>query len=375
MPFTDVINNYTNGASGTLTDVNGDSVGYTVSGNSTNVNWHDLDLGARVNANQTQTFTVTFDDRVIGAAMQISGSDSNEIYYVEVDGVTVNLQTLIDDGSVTYTLSGAATHTIGSDGSIAGGHHTDGSIAELVFNIPVTSLGAYGTNGNSGNWDYFEVGIDSTLFNVVCFAQGTMIRTVDGDRPIETLNPGDRVETLTHGPQEVTWIGVRHVAPVELNAVPKLRPIRIAAGSLGQGLPVRDLFVSRQHRMVISSKIANRMFGTKEVMVPACKLTQLPGIATDEAAQEVTYFHLLLKHHEAIFAEGAPSESLFAGYGARTMLSPAAIDEIVTIFPEFAEPGFVPQSALPIPPGRQQKQLIARHLKNDQAVLQTHLHN
>jgi len=369
MPFTDVIDDYSNGASGTLTDVNGAQVGYTVTGTSPNTNWQGLTGGARVNANGTQSFTVTFDAPVVGASMQISGSDSNEIYYIEVDGVTVNLQTLIDNGDATFTQSGAATHQIGADGSIAGGHYSDGSIAELVFHIPVTSLGAYGTNGNSGNWDYFEVGIDATAFDVVCFAGGTRLETPQGLRAVEEIAVGDLLVTADQAPQRVVWIGSRRVSEVEMAAVRKLRPVRISAGALGDGVPQRDLLVSRQHRMVVSSKIANRMFGTASVMVPAIKLVEMPGIFEDAACTSVEYFHVLLDNHAVIFAEGAPTESLLCGDMALRTLSQAARAEIAQIFPNQGPTA----SAMPIPSRNAQSTLIRRHCKNGQALVGAHV--
>jgi hypothetical protein len=374
VPFTDVIDDYSDGATGTLTDASGDSVGYTVTGTSPTVNWNALDGGARVNGTGTQAFTITFDDPVVGAVIQISGSDATEKYFIEVNGVTVDLNTLIANGDVTFTQSGAQTHNIATDGSISGGVYRDGSIAELVFNIPVTSLGAYGSGAGSGNWDFFDVGIDDTIFNVVCFAAGTSIATDTGPRTVETLCVGDLIRTTSDESKRILWIGSRKLNAADLAKNPKLRPVRITAGALGNDLPMRDLLVSRQHRMLVSSKIAARMFGVTDVLIPAIKLTALPSIFVDEAIEEVTYFHMLFDQHEVIFAEGAPTESLFTGKQALESLPKQSLKEISAIFPELAELSYIPKPAKPLPTGQEQKQLIARHIKNDQVLLQTFLH-
>jgi hypothetical protein len=56
-----------------------------------------------------------------------------------------------------------------------------------------------------------RVGITDTAFVVVtavpCFARGTMIRTPDGERPVETLVGRRLVETRDHGPQPLRWLG------------------------------------------------------------------------------------------------------------------------------------------------------------------------
>jgi hypothetical protein len=140
-------------------------------------------------------------------------------------------------------------------------------------------------------------------------------------------------------------------------------------GALGNGLPIRDLLVSRQHRMLIQSKIAERMFGTAEVLISAIKLTKLPGIFVEEGLQEVEYYHLLFDQHEVIYAQGAPTESLFTGPEALKAISPEARKEILMIFPEIAEENYEPSPARFIPEGKLQKALIARHLKNNKPCM------
>ncbi len=170
--------------------------------------------------------------------------------------------------------------------------------------------------------------------------------------------------TRDHGAQVIRWAGQRAFDAAQLHRAPRLRPVRILQGALGDGLPERDLLVSRQHRMLLRSGIARRMFNASEVLVPAIKLTSLPGIFIDEEADSVTYYHLLFDRHEILFAEGAPTESLLTGPQALKSLPPQARREILSIFPELADLDAPPKGARLIPNGRQQNRLIARHLKN-----------
>ena len=157
---------------------------------------------------------------------------------------------------------------------------------------------------------------------VVCFCAGTKIETPGGPKAIEDLRVGDQVVTKDNGPQKICWIGSR-VLPLGAGAESqRFRPVRITAGALGHGFPVRDLLVSRQHRMLVSSKISMRMFQTPDALISAIKLTELPGIYLDQDVDRVEYFHLLFDRHEIIFAEGAPSESLFTGPEALKSVSP-----------------------------------------------------
>src|SRR5690606_41194845 len=70
----------------------------------------------------------------------------------------------------------------------------------------------------------------------------------------------------------------RGSADLDLAMNPKLCPVRITAGALGNGMPEQDLMVSPQHRVLIRSKIALRMFNITEVLIPAIKLCDMDGI-------------------------------------------------------------------------------------------------
>ncbi|MEP2028744.1 MAG: Hint domain-containing protein [Paracoccaceae bacterium] len=210
------------------------------------------------------------------------------------------------------------------------------------------------------NYTQFESGT-----GFPCFNRGTLLETSSGTKRIEQLKVGDRVRTIQGRMPKIRWIGSRRFLRRELLENPNLQPVQITAGALGEGLPERDLIVSQQHRMLVRSVIANRMFGTTEVLVPAKKLTDLPGIFVDKSVRDVEYFHLLFDKHEIVFAEGSPTESLYTGPEALKSISSKAREEIMTIFPQIAELDYAPQPACYIPPGRLQKKLIARHLKNN----------
>lgn len=220
-------------------------------------------------------------------------------------------------------------------------------------------------SGNTVTYTTFENGT-----GFPCFTRDTLILTQRGRRHIQDIRTGDLIPAASSGLQPVRWIGRREFDASALQADPKLRPVRIMAGALGGGLPNRDLLVSRQHRMVVQSKIAKRMFGASEVLIPAIKLISMPGIFVDENMRSVEYFHLLFDQHEIIFAENAPTESLFTGPEALKSLSAEARHEIFSIFPELADMTHAADLARYVPRKRQQAQLVARHLKNNKPLLQ-----
>jgi hypothetical protein len=150
---------------------------------------------------------------------------------------------------------------------------------------------------------------------------------------------------------------------------PKLYPVRITAGALGPNMPDQDLTVSPQHRVLIGSVIAQRMFNTREVLIPAIKLCNMDGIEQITDVTEVGYWHMLFDGHEIVYSNGAATESLFTGPEALKGISAESRKEIIALFPEIAVPGYVATPArLILEKGKFMKQLVARHAKNEKAL-------
>lgn len=199
---------------------------------------------------------------------------------------------------------------------------------------------------------------------VPCFCAGTRISVPGGTVRVEDLSVGDQVTTQDNGPQHIRWIGRKALDRAQLAANPKLRPIQISQGALGLGLPRVDLHVSRQHRMLACSPIVERMFDQSTSLVAAVRLTDLPGIFVDESADTVTYFHILFDRHEIIFAEGAPTESLYLGEIALEAIGPDAHEEISALFPDLLADWHHHGPATVIPSNKRQKDLAALHVRN-----------
>lgn len=201
---------------------------------------------------------------------------------------------------------------------------------------------------------------------IPCFCRGTLIGTDRGEIPVEQLAVGDLVMTRDHGLQPIRWIGGRALDAVDLALAPKLHPIRIRAGALGHGLPRADLMVSPQHRVLVRSAIAQRMFGAPEVLVAAKQLLAIEGIE-QVAVEAVEYFHILFDRHEIVLSNGAETESLYTGPEALKSLGEAAREEILTLFPELRDG---PAEAVrPLIPGGKARQMAERHLRNGKALI------
>lgn len=205
---------------------------------------------------------------------------------------------------------------------------------------------------------------DDTVKFVTCFLAGTRVETPEGPRAVETLGIGDRVATLDHGNQPVLWIGETRVPANHAIRNPHLRPVVIPAGSFGPGRPVRPVCLSRQHRVLLRSPIAARMFGRPEVLI-AVKYLEPAGIrpATVVPSGDLVFLHLLLPRHAVLLCEGIGAESLLLGPQARDGLGLAAVDAALAALSRHGVTAdFTP--ARPIVSGARARRLITRHLCN-----------
>lgn len=193
-----------------------------------------------------------------------------------------------------------------------------------------------GTGGTSaGETDLLD-GFDllNTTFDIICFTPGVLITTPTGEIPVETLKIGDLVITMDNGIQPIRWIGSKKLSGARLHACDHMRPIKIAAGSLGRDLPSRDMWVSPQHRMLVKDPIASALFGHGETLSPAKGMVNGTDITIDRSKTSVQYIHLLFDTHQVIFANGSATESFHPGEASINGLTDAARSEVYSLFPE-----------------------------------------
>lgn len=187
-----------------------------------------------------------------------------------------------------------------------------------------------GSGNVTGTMTFTEI---ENISHVPCFTPGTMIATPDGPKPVEQILPGDHVLTRDNGPARVAWVGQRALDAAALAANPKLQPVMITAGALGQNQPCRDMAVSPQHRMLLSSSRAELLFGEAEVLVAATHLTHMDGVYR-QRVEAVTYVHIMCEDHEIVLADGTWSESYQPGPNVLNEMEEAQREELYTLFPE-----------------------------------------
>jgi hypothetical protein len=131
-----------------------------------------------------------------------------------------------------------------------------------------------------------------------CYCHGTLILTEDGEVPVEQLSIGDRVATKSGALRPIKWIGRRSYGGRFVMGRKDILPVCIKAGSLDDNVPKRDLWISPNHAMYLDG-----------LLIEAKDLINGMSIVQAQRVEHVEYFHIELKTHDVIIADGAPSET------------------------------------------------------------------
>jgi hypothetical protein len=258
---------------------------------------------------------------VSGGLREINGTLSSTL----TGGGTINIEstgTLQLDKAVSgNTLNFKAatgTLTILNLGSVANTFDIASISSTDVINLPNAPAG-FGLNYNTNTGTLAITNGGSTVGQLVftptaslttnffknvvlqCFASGTRIATPDGDRPVEALKAGDRVLIQNGEAAEIEWVGHRDLDCERHPAPDKVRPFRIAAHAFGRGMPNRQLLLSPDHAVFVDG-----------VLVPVKCLDNGTTIQ-QMPVRKVTYYHIELRDHAIVKAEGLTVETLLPG--------------------------------------------------------------
>ena len=141
------------------------------------------------------------------------------------------------------------------------------------------------------------------------FATGTTILTPDGDRTIETLQPGDLVLTHDGRSTPVIWVARQTVANprgVELGR----KPVRIDAGALGPNLPDAPLTVTADHALLFDDMLINAGTLVNGTTIRLLPLSDMPT--------SFIWWHVELENHEVVLANGGVPAESFIDYVGRS---------------------------------------------------------
>ncbi len=140
----------------------------------------------------------------------------------------------------------------------------------------------------------FETAVSVAETNTAGICAGTSIMTLDGEMPVEHLNPGDRIITRDSGMAILKDIKTTTI---------KAQAIRIKAGSLGHTRPDRDMVVMPGTKLHIRDWRAEALFGQPAALVEASRLVDGEFLA-ETNLREVTVYTLTFDRQHILYADG-----------------------------------------------------------------------
>jgi hypothetical protein len=105
----------------------------------------------------------------------------------------------------------------------------------------------------------------------------------------------------------VVWVG-RQTLSTRFGPAAQLQPVRVRAGALGGGLPLRDLVLTADHALLIDGLLVNA-----GALVNGGSIDFVP---LAELGESYTVYHVETEAHDIILAEGTPAET-FIDYAGR----------------------------------------------------------
>jgi autotransporter passenger strand-loop-strand repeat protein len=261
-------------------------------------------------ANLTGTLTFANGGTLLESAVISAGIGGDlAVIYGFSEGDVIDLSAIGTGASLTSSTSGDDTVI-----TISGGSGEGTEAESFTF---------------SGTGQDFVLSTDSAgtgeELTLLCFLRGTRIMTPTGEVPVEELAIGDLVVTRLNGIQPVKWIGRQSFAGRFVQENRAKIPVCIRAGAISDGVPVRDLFVSPGHSMLLG-----------DTLVLASALVNGVTVTQDDVPDEINYYHIEFEMHDCVVADGAWSESYTETNEHRAQFHNAA--EFEALYPDYRAP-------------------------------------
>ncbi len=265
----------------------------------------------------------------------------------------------LGDEVITLSASGTVTDNTGllEGRSIFGVKLAGTVISEIDSYASALAVAAFSTAAQTADL-YITIAPDATNSSladaimttngtfVICYLRGTRILTENGEVAVEALRPGDLVVSKSGGLRAIKFIGTQAYGARFVAGNRDRLPVKIAAGALGEAMPLRDLYVSPGHSVLLG-----------ETLVLARDLVNGVSITQEWRTEDTHYYSIELETHDCVLAEGAWAESYADAPGLRNQFHNAAA--FYAAFPDYVEPEAITLCA----PRPQEGQALAAALR------------
>jgi hypothetical protein len=131
---------------------------------------------------------------------------------------------------------------------------------------------------------------------------GTMVMTLEGEIPVETLRVGARALTLASTEHPIQPVSAIAVGPVPAAAW----PILVRAGTVAEGMPIRDLIVAPDQALVMREDAddAIKLDFSKRRLIPVRDLANGATVTRIRAPKGARYYRPIVAAPDLLMADG-----------------------------------------------------------------------
>ena len=202
--------------------------------------------------------------------------------------------------SIQYAASSSASY-VQPGGTLSGFTFTVPDAPSVIFGPSSAGpavLTSFAYDSSAIDPGLSDPGVKFVVTSAACFAAGTRILAAGGEIPVECLRAGDAVPGLAGNRlAPVRWLGHTRIDCRHHPHPETVWPVHVGIGAFGPDRPARPLRLSPDHAVHIGGALVPIRF-----LINGVTIAQQP-------VEAVEYWHLELRAHEVLLAEGLPAES------------------------------------------------------------------
>lgn len=165
----------------------------------------------------------------------------------------------------------------------------------------------------------------------------TLIETTNGPTAIQRIRRGDKVRMAGGDLATVAFALVRHSALADTQNS-AFAAITIEKDAFGAGRPARDICVTADHMICLTSDSAETLFGSASYLVRAGDLIDMPGVSARRAGS-ACWVELVFEEHAMFDLGGLCVESFITDAASLAARAPAERDALYEAEPRLRYAG------------------------------------
>jgi hypothetical protein len=167
------------------------------------------------------------------------------------------------------------------------------------------------------------------------FAQGTVFKTQDGFSAVEDLHPGDWLMTAQGGCEEIIWIGSAVFSSGKCEGHTSLT--RVMPDSFGVNKPQSFVSFGPGARLLKAPPNLRGSTVAARMMTPLCRFQDGVSVIEVTPPTPVRLFHIAVRHHAVLLANGLEVESFHPGQNPVGHMSQILRNAYLSLFPHIEQ--------------------------------------